>query len=198
MLIDAQTPGGPISTGVMVLYAGAESFTLMTPAGHPEAGWVTFSSYVEEGCTFAQVQVMARAGDPLYESGVLARRFQTARWDMDACAHGAGGRTWHERRGENGQNAPGPQAPVGAGLEHLVQRTIANPVVSPIKLLGSINNGLGRIGRLMMSRRSPRARQGRSVTRIPIGNFYFGRPELKRSSATVRNLPKLVRLACLL
>ena len=67
VLIDAQTPGGPISTGVMVLYAGAESFTLMTPAGHPEAGWVTFSSYVEDGCTFAQVQVMARAGDPLYE-----------------------------------------------------------------------------------------------------------------------------------
>ena len=40
---------------------------LLTPAGHPEAGWVTFSSYVEEGCTFAQVQVLARAGDPLYE-----------------------------------------------------------------------------------------------------------------------------------
>jgi anti-anti-sigma factor len=67
VLIDAQTPGGPISTGVMVLYAGAESFALMTPAGHPEAGWVTFSSYVENGCTFAQVEVMARAGDPLYE-----------------------------------------------------------------------------------------------------------------------------------
>jgi hypothetical protein len=67
VLIDAQTLGGPISTGVMVLYAGAESFTLMTPAGHPEAGWVTFSSYVEEGCTFAQVQVLARASDPFYE-----------------------------------------------------------------------------------------------------------------------------------
>jgi anti-anti-sigma factor len=67
VLIDAETSGGPISTGVMVLYAGAESFTLMTPAGHPEAGWVTFSSYVENACTFAQVQVMARAGDPLYE-----------------------------------------------------------------------------------------------------------------------------------
>ena len=67
VLIDAETPGGPISTGVMVMYAGADSFTLMTPAGHPEAGWVTFSSYVEEGCVFAQVEVMARAGDPLYE-----------------------------------------------------------------------------------------------------------------------------------
>jgi anti-anti-sigma factor len=67
VLIDAQTIGGPISTGVMVLYAGAESFTLMTPAGHPEAGWVTFSSYVEEDCIFAQVQVLARASDPFYE-----------------------------------------------------------------------------------------------------------------------------------
>ena len=67
VLIDAQTVAGPISTGVMVLYAGAESFTLITPAGHPEAGWVTFSSYVEDGCTFAQVQVLARASDPFYE-----------------------------------------------------------------------------------------------------------------------------------
>ena len=67
VLIDAQTPGGPISTGVMVLYAGAESFTLMTPAGHPLAGWVTFSSYIEDRCTFAQVQVLGRASDPLYE-----------------------------------------------------------------------------------------------------------------------------------
>lgn len=72
VLIDAETPGGPISTGVMVLYAGAESFTLMTPAGHPEAGWVTFSSYLAEDRAVAQVQVMARAGDPLYE---LAFRF---------------------------------------------------------------------------------------------------------------------------
>jgi anti-anti-sigma factor len=67
VLIDAETAAGPISTGVMVLYAGAESFTLMTPAGHPEAGWVTFSSYAEDGCVFAQVQVLARASDPFYE-----------------------------------------------------------------------------------------------------------------------------------
>ncbi|MBV8586474.1 MAG: STAS domain-containing protein [Verrucomicrobia bacterium] len=72
VLIDAHMAGVPISTGVMVLYAGAESFTLMTPAGHPEAGWVTFSSYLADGCTFAQVQVLARASDPLYE---LAFRF---------------------------------------------------------------------------------------------------------------------------
>src|SRR5262249_54970114 len=67
VLIDAQTLGGPISTGVMVLYAGDTSFALMTPAGHPEAGWVTFSSFVEGAGTFAQVQVIARASDPLFE-----------------------------------------------------------------------------------------------------------------------------------
>ena len=67
MPVSAQTPWGPIFTGVMVMYAGADSFTLMTPAGDPEAGWVTFSSYVEVGCIFAQVEVMARAGDLLYE-----------------------------------------------------------------------------------------------------------------------------------
>jgi hypothetical protein len=39
----------------------------MTPAGHPEAAWVTFSSYIEDGCTFAQVQILARANDPLSE-----------------------------------------------------------------------------------------------------------------------------------
>jgi hypothetical protein len=38
VLFDAQTPWGAISTGVMVMYAGADSFTLMTPAEHPEAG----------------------------------------------------------------------------------------------------------------------------------------------------------------
>ncbi|MDQ4076030.1 MAG: hypothetical protein M3220_07265, partial [Chloroflexota bacterium] len=33
VLINAMTPGGPVSTGVMVLYADDESFTLMTPEG---------------------------------------------------------------------------------------------------------------------------------------------------------------------
>jgi hypothetical protein len=33
-----------LSTGVMVLYADEESFTLMTPQGHMFAGWITFSA----------------------------------------------------------------------------------------------------------------------------------------------------------
>ncbi len=50
----------------MVLYAD-ESFTYMTPEGHPFSGWVTFSAYAEGDCTVAQVQLLIRANDPLYE-----------------------------------------------------------------------------------------------------------------------------------
>ena len=64
-------PGGmPLSTGVMVLYADEESFTLMTPQGHIFAGWITFSAYEDDGCTVAQAQVLMRASDPLYELGM--------------------------------------------------------------------------------------------------------------------------------
>lgn len=61
---------GPIrlSTGVMVIYADEESFTFMTPQGHPFAGWITFSAFQEEGSpTVAQVQVLIRASDPVHE-----------------------------------------------------------------------------------------------------------------------------------
>jgi hypothetical protein len=61
--------GFPISAGVMVLYADDEMFTVMTPAGFPEAGWNTFSAYDDEGVTVAQVQSLARANDPIYEFG---------------------------------------------------------------------------------------------------------------------------------
>jgi hypothetical protein len=55
-------------TGVMVLYSDEESFTYMTPEGHPFSGWVTFSAHTDEdGCTVAQVQLLIRANDPLYE-----------------------------------------------------------------------------------------------------------------------------------
>src|SRR5215203_2770131 len=54
-------------TGVMVLYSDDESFTYMTPEGHPFSGWITFSSYDEDGTTVAQVQLLIRANDPIYE-----------------------------------------------------------------------------------------------------------------------------------
>ncbi|MFA5399517.1 MAG: STAS domain-containing protein [Dehalococcoidia bacterium] len=67
ILINADTPGGLVVTGVMVLYTGPESFTFITPQGHPEAGWVTFSSFKEGDSTIVQIQGLARAGDPVYE-----------------------------------------------------------------------------------------------------------------------------------
>jgi hypothetical protein len=60
-----------LSTGVMVLYADDESFTLMTPQGHMLAGWITFSSYKEGEHCVAQAQVLMRAQDPLSEIGLI-------------------------------------------------------------------------------------------------------------------------------
>jgi hypothetical protein len=81
--LDLSMPGGlKLSTGVLVLFADKESFTLMTPQGHMFAGWITFSSFVEDGSTFAQAQVLMRAGDPLYELGMTlgGHRQEDAHW----------------------------------------------------------------------------------------------------------------------
>ena len=69
-LLDLAIGGGvKLSTGVFVLYADAESFTLMTPQGHMFAGWITFSAERERerDTTMVQAQVLMRANDPLYE-----------------------------------------------------------------------------------------------------------------------------------
>jgi pimeloyl-ACP methyl ester carboxylesterase len=70
LLINATVGGMPVYTGVRVIYADEESFTVMTPEGHPESGWNTFSAHEDEsGTTVAQVQSLARANDPIYELG---------------------------------------------------------------------------------------------------------------------------------
>ena len=69
VLIKGSVGGILVSTGVMVLFADDESFAVMTPEGHPESGFNTFSAYEEEGCTVAQVQSLARANDPIFEFG---------------------------------------------------------------------------------------------------------------------------------
>jgi hypothetical protein len=81
--LDLSMPGGlKLSTGVLVLFADEESFTLMTPEGHMFAGWITFSAFREEGATFAQAQVLMRASDPLYEIGMTlgGHRQEDAHW----------------------------------------------------------------------------------------------------------------------
>jgi hypothetical protein len=67
-LLDLAIGGGvKLSTGVFVLYADEESFTLMTPQGHMFAGWITFSAEGGPDGTLVQAQVLMRANDPLYE-----------------------------------------------------------------------------------------------------------------------------------
>jgi len=67
-LLDLAIGGGvKLSTGVFVLYADAESFTLMTPQGHMFAGWITFSAERQAEETVVQALVLMRANDPLYE-----------------------------------------------------------------------------------------------------------------------------------
>ena len=91
--LDLAMPGGlKLSTGVLVLFADDESFTLMTPEGHMFAGWITFSSFVEDGSTYAQAQVLMRASDPLYELGMSlggGHRQEDAHWMHTISALGA-------------------------------------------------------------------------------------------------------------
>ena len=63
------TGGIRLSTGVLVLYADEESFTLMTPQGHVFAGWITFSALEENDTLIVQAQVLMRSSDPMYELG---------------------------------------------------------------------------------------------------------------------------------
>jgi hypothetical protein len=70
-LLNMTMPGRmKLSTGVMVLYADDESFTLMTPQGHMFAGWITFSASEAGDHTVAQAQVLMRASDPIFEMGL--------------------------------------------------------------------------------------------------------------------------------
>ena len=84
-VINVSGPGNAavLSTGVMVIYSDDESFSFMTPEGHPMAGMITFSAHEEESATVAQVQVLIRANDPLYELGFRlgpAHRMEDDMW----------------------------------------------------------------------------------------------------------------------
>jgi hypothetical protein len=83
-LVEGTLPGHlKLSTGVMVLYADDESFTLMTPQGHMFAGWITFSASEEGDETVAQAQVLMRASDPIFELGMVlgGHRKENGIWD---------------------------------------------------------------------------------------------------------------------
>ena len=68
------TAAGPVKlhTGVLVLYADDEAFTLMSPEGHMLAAWITFSaSRGLDGAVIVQAQALERASDPLFEIGLM-------------------------------------------------------------------------------------------------------------------------------
>ncbi len=92
-VLNLAMPGGvKLSTGVMVLYADDESFSLMTPQGHLFSGWITFSAYEEEGCTVAQAEILMRASDPLFEIGmeVMGHRLENQFWEQTLANVAAG------------------------------------------------------------------------------------------------------------
>lgn len=82
VFIDSSTPGGIVSTGVLVSYSDDTSFTLITPEGHPEAGWVTFSAAIRGDSLEMQIQGLARASDPLYELAfrLVGSKLQESIW----------------------------------------------------------------------------------------------------------------------
>lgn len=81
----ATVPVGPaLKTGILVIYADDESFSFMSPEGHPFAGPLTFSAYDDAGTTVVQVQELTRASDPIWElmlmTPVLGPRMQNEIW----------------------------------------------------------------------------------------------------------------------
>ncbi len=81
-LIESMTPGGPVATGVMILYSDDLSFTFMTPEGHPEAGFVSFSAFRNDIGTITQIAGLTRANDPLFELAfhTLGSKIQKGIW----------------------------------------------------------------------------------------------------------------------
>lgn len=64
--------GAPsMATGVLVIYADDESFSFMTPEGHPFAGPLTFSASDDGGVTVVKVDELTRASDPIYELAMM-------------------------------------------------------------------------------------------------------------------------------
>lgn len=71
-LIDLAMPAGTrLSTGVVVIGVTPTSFTYATAPGHTFAGRITFSAYDEAGTTVAQIEMLLRTSDPLFDLALL-------------------------------------------------------------------------------------------------------------------------------
>ena len=68
-LINLAMPLGlTLATGAVVIYSNETSFTLMTVQGHMFSGFITFSTYLENGNVYAQTQALIRPNDFIYEA----------------------------------------------------------------------------------------------------------------------------------
>jgi hypothetical protein len=84
---------GPVTTGILVLYADETSFTFMTPEGHMFAAMITFSADLTEEGTRARIDILLRTSDPVFEAGWFYIRPTEDRFWADtlrnlAAAHG--------------------------------------------------------------------------------------------------------------
>ena len=76
-VLNLEAPVGmTLSTGVMVIYADAESFSFITPEGHMFAAMITFSAYDDNGVTVVQIQPLIRSSDPLWEVAMRVYGFR--------------------------------------------------------------------------------------------------------------------------
>ncbi len=141
VLINASTPGGPVNTGVLVAYADDESFTLMTPQGHPESGWVTFSAATNNGATVCQIQGLARASDPVYEIALrlVGAKVQERIWThvLASLAHRLGADA-HVQVDKVCLDAGLQWRQVGNIWYNAQLRTLAYVALIPLRRLGSL------------------------------------------------------------
>ena len=83
---------GQVETAVRVVHVAANSITLATVKGHPEAGRITFGSYRNErGDVLFHIRSYARSGSSKHYAGFLAvgEAMQTNTWTdfIDRLAH---------------------------------------------------------------------------------------------------------------
>ncbi|THG30133.1 hypothetical protein [Naasia lichenicola] len=120
----APLTAGGVTTGIMVLYADATSFSFLTPEGHMFAAMITFSGDLDEsGGTVANIRMLLRTSDPLFElMWPVAKRAEDVFWPGTltnlAAAHGVqdvavsseticvdGGRIWKNWRNVRNNSA---------------------------------------------------------------------------------------------
>ncbi len=132
-LLDLAIGGGvKLSTGVFVLYADDESFTLMTPQGHMFAGWITFSAERPAEGTVIQAQVLMRANDPLYELAMTfgGHRKEDVFWAQTLTAARPPPRC-HAGHGDHPVGVRGQPPAVAPRGQHLAQLDGPQPGADP-------------------------------------------------------------------